>query len=139
MKSNRIFKKLQEYSFFVKAFLLWAFVSILWNTSLLTMQSLLENNSHQVHVKIFQIFVSLFSISIGKITKTLFFFNNNRSITHTPVLNTLKMKKNGLKIWNFGLEEYYLCQYLYWDSFQTLCHLLFSEKVMEMKFSRNFS
>ena len=91
------------------------------------------------YVKIFQIFVSFFSISIRKITKTLFFFNNNRSITHTPVLNTLKMKKNGLKIWNFGLEEYYLCQYLYWDSFQTLCHLLFSEKVMEMKFSRNFS
>ena len=122
MKSNRIPKKLQEYSFFVKAFLLWAFVSILWNTSLLTMQSLLENSSHQVHVKMFQIFVKfVFNINKTNNKNTFFFFNINRSITHTPVLNTLKMKKNGLKIWNFGLEEYYLCQYLYWDSFQTLC------------------
>ena len=122
MKSNRILKKLQEYSFFVKAFLLWAFVSILWNTSLLTMQSLLENSSHQVHVKMFQIFVKfVFNINKTNNKNTFFFFNVNRAITHTPVLNTLKMKKNGLKIWNFGLEEYYLCQYLYWDSFQTLC------------------
>ena len=74
MKSNRISKKLQEYSFFVKAFLLWAFVSILWNTSLLTMQSLLENSSHQVHVKMFQIFVK-FVFNINKTNNKNTFFS----------------------------------------------------------------